>query len=112
MDSPDPLAYPALTYLVLFAVAVVGGLVGYLNKEVNRSWGQVFTVVLTSSFFGFMAFCICIAKGFDMTWTLVIVGIVGVMGKRVVSDFQNIIKIRLGLPPEPPTQTGTGDGQQ
>lgn len=111
MDNVDPLSFPPMTYAVIFVVAIIGGLVGYLNKEAKRSWGEVFTVVLTSGFFGFMCFCICIAKGFDMTWTLVSVGIVGVMGKRVVVDFQNIIKLRMGLPPTPPTQSETGDGQ-
>lgn len=112
MANVDPLSYPPAVYVTIFVVAVVGGLVGYLNKsEIKRSWGQVFTVALTSGFFGFMAFCICIARGFDMTWTIVCVGIVGVMGKRVVIDFQNMVKLRMGLPPTPPTSSDTGDGQ-
>lgn len=112
MDSTDPLSYPLQVYIAVFVVAIAGGLVGYLNKEVSRSWGQVFTVVLTSSFFGFMAFCICVARGWDMTWTLVVVGVIGVMGKRAIVDMQNIVKIRLGLPPEPPAQSEPGEGTQ
>jgi uncharacterized membrane protein (UPF0136 family) len=112
MGSVDPLSYPLKVYILVFIVAIAGGLVGYLNKEVERSLGQVFTVILTSSFFGFMCFCICLARGWDMTWTLVSVGMVGVMGKRAVVDFQNIIKIRMGLPPSPPSQSDSGDGKQ
>lgn len=112
MDSPDPLAYPASMYITLLVVAIVGGVVGYLNKEAQRSWGQVFTVVLTSSFFGFMTFCLCVAKGLDTTYTLMAVGIVGFMGKRVVIDFQNMIKLRLGLPPTTNTNSADGDGTQ
>lgn len=101
METADPLNLPLATYLLIIGVAVAGGLVGYLNKSVvgRPTWGQALVVAFTSGFLGFLAFCICIAKGWTMPWTLVTVGVVGLMGKRAIIDLQNIVKIRFGLPP-------------
>ncbi len=101
MNSADPLNLPLATYLLVLGVAVAGGLVGYLNKSAfeKLSWGQALIVAFTSGFLGFLAFCICLAKGWTMPWTLVTVGVIGLMGKRAIVDIQNVVRIRLGLLP-------------
>lgn len=100
MEAADPLNLPLSTYLLVIGVAVAGGLVGYLNKSAGPpSWAQALVVAFTSGFLGFLAFCICLAKGWSMPWTLVTVGVVGLMGKRAIVDLQNVVRIRFGLPP-------------
>lgn len=100
MEAVDPLNLPLSTYSIIIGVAVAGGLVGYLNKSVGRpSWTEALVVVFTSGFLGFLAFCICIAQGWNMPWTLVAVGVVGLMGKRAIVDLQNIVRLRFGLAP-------------
>lgn len=110
MESADPLSQPLATYFIVIGVAIAGGLVGYLNKSVvgRPTWWEAAVVAFTSGFVGFLAFCICLARGWDMSWTLVTVGVVGLMGKRAIVDLQNIVKIRLGLPPteQPDSEEG------
>lgn len=114
MDSVDPLSLPLTTYVLIISTAVVGGLVGYLNKPVGGrpSWGEAMVVTLTSAFLGFLAFCICLANEWSMPWTLVTVGVIGLMGKRAIVDMQNVIRIRLGLPPAGSGQTNSEEGTQ
>lgn len=101
MGTTDPLAFPAATYVAVLTVAVVGGLVGYLNKGNNPKLWEAGIAALTSAFLGFIAFCICVAKQVEMSWTLVYVGLIGVMGRRAFTELLNSARARLGLPPAP-----------
>lgn len=105
MVNSDPLAQPLAVYVAIFCIAIAGGLVGYLNKNAPKEWGQALIVVLTSCFTGFLAFCLCLAREWDMAWTLITVGVVGMMGKRAVSEMEQIVRARIapGSAPQPPT---------
>lgn len=93
----DPLAQPIIVYLTVMGVAVVGGLVGYFNKAPKKSLGQMAAVMLTSLFIGFMTLCVSAMKGLSVAETLFYSGFAGLMGKRVLSDAEQILKRRMGL---------------
>lgn len=99
MEVLDPLGLPTKMYVIVFAIAIAGGLVGYLNEAKKPSIGEALTVVLTSAFLGFIAFLLCLAREWSIHWTLITVGIVGMMGKRAAVDLTNIVRLRLGAPP-------------
>lgn len=97
MVNTDPLAQPLSVYLVVLTVAIIGGLVGYLNKNAAKDWVQALIVVLTSGFTGFIVFCLCLVKQVDMAWTLIAVGVVGMMGKRAVVDLESIVRAKFSI---------------
>lgn len=86
-----------LTFLWVVGVAAVGGLVSYLNKPEPKTIGGVCTVILTSGFTGFMAYCLCVESEQSSGMTTLIVGVVGMMGKRAGDDFQSMVLNRLGI---------------
>jgi uncharacterized membrane protein (UPF0136 family) len=96
--SADVLSLPATTYAWVMGVAVVGGLVGYMNKTNKYTVVDMVKSTLTSALTGFLAFCACYESGASMGWTLFAVGVAGLMGKRAWEDMENIIRVRVGLP--------------
>lgn len=96
--SADVLSLPATTYAWVMGVAIVGGLVGYMNKTNKYTVVDVVKSTLTSALTGFLAFCACYESGASMGWTLFAVGVAGLMGKRAWEDMENIIRVRAGLP--------------
>lgn len=99
MDATaDVLSLPATTYLWVMGTAVVGGLVGYMNKTSKYTVVDMVKSTLTSALTGFLAFCACYESGASMGWTLFAVGVAGLMGKRAWEDMENIIRVRVGLP--------------
>lgn len=101
--SVDVLGLPAITYLWVMGVAIVGGLVGYMNKTNQYTVKDMVKSTLTSALTGFLAFCACYESGASMGWTLFAVGVAGLMGKRAWEDMENILRMRAGIPPKPPT---------
>lgn len=109
--SVDVLSLPVATYLWVLGVAIIGGLVGVMNKTgPYRAW-DFFKAALTSAFTGFMAFCACHEGGVSMGWTLFAVGVSGLMGKRAWDDMENILRLRLGVPPRAPDSASTSEAE-
>jgi uncharacterized membrane protein (UPF0136 family) len=98
--SADVLGLPAMTYVWIMGVAIVGGLVGYMNKTSKYTVVDMVKSTLTSTLTGFLAFCACFESGASMGWTLFAVGVAGLMGKRAWEDMENIIRMRAGIPPK------------
>lgn len=92
------MSIPLTTLVWVLGIAAMGGLVSYLNKPEPKTIGGVLIVLLTSGFTGFMAYCLCVENEVSVGMTTVIVGIVGMMGKRAGDDFQNMVRTRLGIP--------------
>jgi len=109
--TADVLSLPVTTYLWVIGVAVMGGLVGVLNKSNTYRAAEFIKAALTSGFTGFMAFCAAFEAGWSTGWTLFSVGIAGLMGKRAWDDLENVWRMRIGAPPKP-QQTDTSEAEQ
>lgn len=92
------MSIPIITLLWVLGIASMGGLVSYLNKPEPKTIGGVLVVLITSGFTGFMAYCICVENKMTVGWTTVIVGVIGMMGKRAGDDFIAMVRGKLGLP--------------
>lgn len=101
-SSADVLSLPLATYAWIIGIAIMGGLVGYMNKTSDYTVKDIVKSTLTSALTGFLAFCACFEGGLSMGWTLFAVGVAGLMGKRAWEDMENILRIRAGLPPAAP----------
>lgn len=96
MIERDPLSYGILTYVWVFALAVLGGVVGFLRKlqeGVTRAFNVVEFLgeIVTSAFAGIITFWFCESAGFNPLLTAAFVGISGHMGSRALFAFESLM---------------------
>lgn len=89
MPEKDPTSYSFLTYVWVFGLAILGGVVSFMRK-LQAGHTKVFNLVeffgeiVTSAFAGVIAFWLCENAGFSPLATASIVGVSGHMGSRAI----------------------------
>lgn len=85
----DPFAYPIITYLWVFALAMLGGAVNFATK-LRAGVVRVFNLtelvgeLVTSGFAGLLTFWLCEAADINKLMSAVLIGISGHMGTRAI----------------------------
>lgn len=98
LDSKDPFGYSLLTYAWVVGLACVAGVVKYLNSKESFSWRNATRDVITSAFTGVVAFWTAEYYSVNGPLQAVAIAISAVMGNRAWVEFENIIRMRFGLP--------------
>ncbi len=89
----DPTTYAAATYLWVFALSIIGGIVNFVRK-VKIGESRPFNIlelvgeVLTSAFAGIITFYLCEWTNIPQVLTAALVGISGHMGSRAIYFFE------------------------
>lgn len=101
-QDKHPLSYPLREYVLLLAVATLGGVVSFYAKVRNgtaQAWNLTHLVgeLATSAFAGLIAFWLCEWGNTPQLLTISIVGISGHMGARAISAFEEFAQARWGL---------------
>lgn len=91
------IAYPWVTYMWVFGLAIWGGFVSYLNKVrrgiVSRfSFTELIGELVTSGFIGFLTFLMCQSAGINELLSGVMIGISGHMGARAISTAEKALE--------------------
>jgi len=102
MLEKDPMNYSLITYLWVFGVSALGGVVSYVRK-VRAGQAEKFSImevigeIVISAFTGLVTFWLCEAASIDQPLTAALVGISGHMGSRAIALFEDMLKRRLGV---------------
>jgi hypothetical protein len=104
-QPPSPENYPLITYLWVFGMSILGGIVSFSRKVRDghaRAWSiaEFLGEIATSAFAGIITFYLCEWSGFSNVLTASLVGIAGHMGSRAIriiesfaeAKFKKIIK--------------------
>lgn len=88
-QPPSPENYPIITYLWVFGMAILGGIVSFARKVKEgraRAWNfaEFFGEIATSAFAGVVTFYLCEWSGFSNLLTASLVGVAGHMGSRAI----------------------------
>lgn len=101
--DPDrtPTEYSALTYVVVIAISLLGGLVKFLTdlqagRVKRRILLELVMDLMTSAFVGVLTFWACQAQGVSELWTAVCVGTAGHMGTRALALFGRMLASKFG----------------
>ena len=99
----DPTTYSALTYLLVGALSIWGGIVSWVRKR-NAGEARPFNFmelvgeIITSAFAGVMTFWLCEASDINPLITAAMVGISGHMGSRAIYHIENWAESRFRNP--------------
>lgn len=99
MMEKDPLSYSALTYMWVFALAVLGGVVNFMRK-LQEGHARAFNIIefigeiVTSAFAGVITFWLCENAGFSPLVTAAFVGVSGHMGSRAIFMLEEFLKTK------------------
>ena len=97
MIDKDPTSYSLVTYLWVFLLAILGGVVNFMRK-LQSGHARVFNLVefvgeiVTSAFAGVITFWLCENAGFSPLMTAAFVGVSGHMGSRAIFMIENWLK--------------------
>lgn len=95
----DPTSYSLLTYVWVFGLAVLGGIVNFMRK-LQEGHTRVFNIVefigeiVTSAFAGVITFWLCENASFSPLITAAFVGVSGHMGSRAIFYFEDFLKAK------------------
>lgn len=93
MPEKDPTSYSLLTYLWVFGLSSLGGVVSFLNK-LKKGHARAFNIaefmgeIATSAFAGVITFWLCENSGISPLVTAALVGVSGHMGSRAILLFE------------------------
>lgn len=103
MPEKSPENYALLTYLWVFGLSVLGGVVSFMRKVKEghaRAWNfaELFGEIATSAFAGVMTFYLCEWSGFAPLATAAFVGIAGHMGSRSIKVLEGFFETKFPAP--------------
>lgn len=93
MPEKDPTSYSLLTYLWVFGLSSLGGVVSFLNK-LKKGHARAFNIaefmgeIFTSAFAGVITFWLCENASITPLVTAAFVGVSGHMGSRAILLFE------------------------
>lgn len=99
MIDKDPASYSVITYVWVFALAVLGGVVNFMRK-LQQGHARAFNLVefigeiVTSAFAGVITFWMCEHAGLSPLITAAFVGISGHMGSRALFLFEGWLQAK------------------
>jgi hypothetical protein len=111
--AKDPTYYSLTTYIWVFGLAMLGGLVNFMRK-IQMGHSRAFNIVeligelVTSAFAGILTFWLCENSGLSPLLTAALVGISGHMGSRSLFMMEDWMKKRFPLETEK-RHENTGD---
>lgn len=88
MHEKSPESYAIATYLWVFGLAMLGGLVSFMKRLVKgRKWrtGEFIGEIAASAFAGVLAFYVCEYIGISQVASAAIVGIAGHSSSKVIT---------------------------
>ena len=100
MIEKDPLSYSIITYLWVFLLSMLGGVVSF-NTKIRNGHSRPFNImeligeIMTSAFAGLITFYLCEASGVAPLMGAAMVGISGHMGSRAIWYFERWATSRL-----------------
>lgn len=100
IENKDPFGYPLSTYLWVFAIALAGGLVKYLNHTGRFSMYGLIRDLVTAGFAGLLTFWLCEWTSINGPLSAVLIATSGLMGTRALKEIENLYRLRMGLPLE------------
>lgn len=102
MPARDPTNYPLFTYLWVFGISSLGGVVSYINKlrqgktKVFCFWSLIGEAI-TSVFVGVTTFFICESAGIEQITSAALIGLSGHMGSRAIYLAQHFMAKKMGV---------------
>ena len=99
MIEKDPTSYSLLTYLWVFGLAVLGGVVNFMRK-LQSGHTRAFNIIefigeiVTSAFAGVITFWLCENAALSPLITAAFVGVSGHMGSRAIFAFEEFLKAK------------------
>jgi hypothetical protein len=98
----DPSSYAWVTYVWVFGLAMLGGLVSFFRKVQKgevRPWNAAEFIgeIVTSAFAGIITFWLCEWAAFHPLMTAAFVGISGHMGSRALFMFERMMSQKFGV---------------
>lgn len=93
MLEKDPTSYSLITYLWVFGLSSLGGIVSFLNK-IKKGHARAFNIaefigeISASAFAGVITFWLCENSSISPLVTAALVGVSGHMGSRAILLFE------------------------
>lgn len=104
MIDKNPFSVPPSTLLYAVGLAILGGLVKYLNNtDKFRPWVLVRDLV-TAGFCGLLTFWMCEWLNIEGPLSAILIATSGLMGTRLLRELENIYRVRMGLQPKSPLE--------
>lgn len=97
MIDKDPMSYPLLTYLWVFALSMWGGVVHFIQR-LKRGEAKAHNIVefigeiVISAFVGVITFYLCELSEFPQILTAALVAVSGHMGTRSLFFFEKVLE--------------------
>ncbi len=99
--AKSPASYGLLTYLWVFALALLGGVAGAIRRakaDGKISMAEIIGELAISAFAGIVTFYLCEWAGLSQLLSAAMVGISGHMGSRAIFTFEKVWSAKLGAP--------------
>ena len=99
MEKNDPSNFDLITYVWVFGLSAMGGVVAFMQKLKNGH-ARVFNFVefigeiVTSAFTGVITFYLCESAHLDRILTAALVGVAGHMGSRALYFIEHAVAKR------------------
>lgn len=93
IPEKSPEDFTIITYLWVFGLATLGGVVSFVKKIVNKhswSFGEFVAEIATSAFVGIVTFYLCEWAGLSQIGTAALVGIAGHSSSKAIATFESI----------------------
>lgn len=97
MPPKDPMDYSLLTYAWVILLAAAASAVRYLNTMEKFVLGRLIIEMLSGGLTGLLTFWICEWQDIHGPLTGFLIGVSGLMGSRLWSEFSRIFSARVGV---------------
>lgn len=96
-NDKDPFGEPLSTYAWVIGLAILGGLVKYLNYTDRFRFWILVRDLITAGFCGLLTFWMCEWMTIGGPLSAVLIATSGLMGTRLLRELETFYKIRLGM---------------
>lgn len=100
MMDKDPFGYSALTYAWVIGLATIASVIRNLNNMTRFSFARLLIDALSGGFTGLLTFWLCESSNITGPLSAFLIGVSGLMGSRAWQEFANMLRSKLGMPPE------------
>jgi hypothetical protein len=104
MIDKNPATDSLGTYLYAIGLAVLGGLVKYMNNTDRFKAWTLLRDLITAGFCGLLTFWMCEWMNIVGPLSAILIAASGLMGTRLLKEVENIYRIRMGLQPKTPLE--------
>ena len=104
MLDKNPFGEDLSSYIWAIGLAILGGLVKYLNKADQFRFWILLRDLITAGFSGLITFWICEWMNIKGPLSAILIAASGLMGTRLLREIEYIYRVRLGLDPRVPIE--------